>query len=211
MKLLPLLLLAPALAHASWFEFEAGVGVAHSRDAGDGVWQQQGVAVNHESLNSPAMLGGITGDIGEHLSWHADYVYTGEIAASCLCVADSHYNSHTHTASAPGTIPFNGHGHTQGVMLTLEPHTTWHGLRFGFEAGPWIYWTTWKESRNDPQYSTEIDMSHITRPQLGAVAGLSVGEKDWKVSYRYFYQRQQWNPYPALQQGIHMVTFERKF
>lgn len=209
MKLLTLLLLAPSLAGA--VTLEAGVGIAHSVDIGDGVWQQQGVEHSTERLNSPALLVGITGRVIEHLDWHADYVYAGEISASCLCVDDAHYNPRTHVASAQGTIPFNGHGHTQGVMLTLEPHTTWRGFRFGFEAGPWLYWSTWHESRNDPVYPTEIDMSHITRPQLGAVAGVSIGQRDWKISYRYFYQRQQWNPFPALQQGTHLVTFEKSF
>lgn len=212
MKLLPLLLLAPAFAHASWFDFEAGLGASHSRDVGDGVWQQQGVLQNHEQLNAPAYVLGITGDITPHLAWHADYMYSGDIKASCLCVGDEHYNSHTHTASAPGTIPFNGHGHTQGVFFTLEPNYTFsNGVRVGFEAGPVLYWATWHETRFDPQYPNETNLSHRTQLGLGGVAGLSAGRGNWRVAYRYFYMRQQWNPFPALQRGVHMVTYEWRF
>jgi hypothetical protein len=209
MKPLLLLLLAPALAHA--VTFEVGSGLAHTKDIGDGVWQQQGVAVDHERLNSPAFVAGVTGDFTSYLSWHADYVYSGTITASCLCVGDEHYNAHTHVASAKGSIPFNGFGHTQGVMLTLEPHFDYRGIRFGMEAGPWVYWATWHESRNDPQFPDQVDMGHVTRPQIGAVAGLSIGVGDSRIVYRYFYQRQQWNPFPALQGGMHMITFEKRF
>lgn len=209
MKLLPLILLAPMLAHA--VTFEMGVGVAHTNDMGDGVWVQHGVSQHAEALNTPAYLTGLTGDLGTHFAWHADYVYLGTISASCVCVGDEHYNPHTHIAAVRGSIPFNGQGHTQGVMLTLEPHFTYAGLRFGVEAGPWVYWSTWHESRLDPQYPDQTDLSHVTRPQLGAVAGVSVGAHDWRIAYRYFYQRQQWNPFPALQTGAHMLTFEKKW
>jgi hypothetical protein len=212
MKLLPLILLAPALAHASWFDFEAGIGATQSKGMGDGVWVQQGAPGNREQLRTPAYLAGLTGELTEHLAWHADYVYFGALGASVNGVPDNNYNPHTHQVHdfTGRYSPFNGQGHTQGVMLTLEPHTTYRGVRFGVEAGPFLYWATWHESLYalDNQWH---DLSHRTVPQLGAVAGVSVGAKDWKVSYRYFYQKQKWNPYPGMVTGTHMLMLERKF
>lgn len=212
MKLLPLLLLAPALAHASWFDFEAGIGAGHSKDMGDGVWVQQGAPGNRERVNTPAYLVGVTGDITDHVAWHADYVYFGGLRASVDGVPDENYNPHKHlvTGFSGRYSPFNGQGHTQGIILTLEPHTTFHGVRFGAEAGPFIYWATWHESL----YALDNrwhDLSHRTVPQLGAVAGVSIGWKDTKIAYRYFYQRQSWNPYPGIVTGTHMLTLERRF
>lgn len=213
MKLLPLIFLLPALAHAgSWFEFEAGIGATHSKDMGDGIWVQQGAPGNRERMRTPAYVAGITGDITPHLAWHVDYVYFGTLSASVNGVPDDNYNPHTHrvTGFSGRYSPFNGQGHTQGVMVTLEPHTTWHGVRFGIEAGPFIYRATWHESLYalDNQWH---DLSHRTVTQLGAVAGVSIGAKDWKIAYRYFYQKQKWNPYPGIVTGTHMLTLERKF
>jgi hypothetical protein len=212
MKLLPLLFLLPALAHASWFDFEAGIGVSQSKGMGDGVWVQQGAPGNREQLRSPAYLAGITGDLTDHLAWHADYVYFGGLSASVDGVPDANYDPHAHRmiGNLPRYSPFNGQGHTQGVMLTLEPHTALHGVRFGAEAGPFLYWATWHESLYalDNQWH---DLSHKTVPQLGAVAGVSVGANGWKVAYRYFYQKQKWNPYPGMVTGTHMLTFEKRW
>lgn len=212
MRAFLLLLLAPALAHASWFDFEAGVGAAHSTDVGDGVWVQQGSPGNHEKLNTPAYLVGITGDITDHLAWHADYVYLGGLSAGVKGVPDENYNPRTHQIVGTPTHygVFNGQGHTQGVMLTLEPHLTYHGLRFGVEAGPFLYWATWHETL-DGLDGNHYNLSHKTVPQLGGVAGVSVGAGDWRIAYRYFYQRQKWNSYPALQTGAHMITLEKRF
>lgn len=211
-RLLPLLLLLPCLAHASWFEFEAGIGAASAIDVGDGVWQQKGVADSHVRHTTPALMGGLTGDITDHLAWHLDYMYTGETSARCVCVGDENYNQHTHIASAPGSIPFNGHGHTQGVFFTLEPNwTSRNGIRIGMEIGPFVYLNSWHESRNDPQYPNDINLSHRAALQVGGVAGASIGRGSWKLAYRYFYIRQQWNPYPALSKGIHMVTVQWTF
>src|ERR1700694_4778167 len=146
MKFLPLLLLIPLAAHA--WQFEAGVGASYSKDMGDGTWVQQGAPNNHEQLRAPAYLLGVTGDITHHLAWHADYAYSSTITAGCTCTADdAHYNPHTHQIVGNPTRwgAFNGQGHTQGVMLTLEPNYTYRGVRFGAEAGPWEYWNRWHE------------------------------------------------------------------
>ena len=131
--LLALLLCVPLLAHAgSWFEFEAGIGVGRSSDMGDGIWIQKGAPDNRERLTTPAYLAGLTGDIGSHLSWHADYVYFGTLRASVNGVPDANYNPVTHKVHdfTNRYSPFNGQGHTQGIALTLEPHTDYSGWRF---------------------------------------------------------------------------------
>lgn len=212
MKLLPLLLLAPALAHASWFDFEAGIGVARSKGMGDGVWVQRGVPGSHEQLRTPTYLAGVTGDLTEHLAWHADYVYFGGLSAGVRGVPDENYNPRTHQVVGTPTHygVFNGQGHTQGVMLTIEPHVTYRGLRFGAEAGPFLYWATWHESL-DGLDGNHYNLSHKTVPQVGAVAGVSVGAADWKVAYRYFYQRASGNPYPGMVTGTHMLMLEKRW
>lgn len=212
MKLLPFLLLAPALAHASWFNFEAGVGIAHSNDMGDGIWTQRGVPNNHEKLNAPAFVLGITGNLAPHLDWHADYIYAGTTTARCTCTADdANYNPRTHQVVGNPTRwgQFSGQGHNQGFALTLEPNYTYRNVRFGVEAGPWIYWNTWHETAI-ADYGT-VNASHKTVAQIGAVAGASIGYKDFSLKYRYFYQKQQWNPYPGLVTSTHMLTIEKKF
>jgi hypothetical protein len=213
MKFFLLLLLVPALAHAgSWFSFEAGVGVARSKDMGDGIWVQQGAPNNYEKLDTPIWLAGITGDATEHLAWHADYVYIGTITAGCTCTAnDPDYNPRTHQIIGNPTDfgQFGGQGHTQGVALTLEPNYMYKGVRLGVEAGPFLYWSTWHELAVFK--SSPVNANHRTVPQLGAVLGASVGIKDWHIAYRYFYQRQKWNPYPGLVTGTHTLMLIKKF
>jgi hypothetical protein len=211
MKSLPALLLcAPLLAHASWFDYEAGIGVARSADMGDGTWYQEG-ASHHEDLTTPGFLAGLTGDIGEHVSWHADYVYTGQISAGCVCVPDAAYNVETHTIiSSAHTGTFNGFGHTQGLALTLEPHVDTHGWRFGVEAGPWLYWATWHETLVDMS-GAQTNASHHTHLQFGWTAGASVAYKSVSLSYRYYSASPSWNPYPGLVTGTHMLTLTKRF
>jgi hypothetical protein len=206
-----LILTAPANASESFFRMEVGLGGAISKGMGDGTWIQYGVSDQHQQLTTPAYLAGFTGDITNHLSWHADYVYFGQQSASCTCVPDSQYNAHTHTASEAGYIPFSGTGHVQGVVFTLEPSYTWHGYRFAVEAGPWIGWNTWHESRLDPAYPTETNLSHKTSAQISWVVGASISRGTFTLSYRYYNLPQKWNPYPGFVTGTHMVMVKYRF
>jgi hypothetical protein len=208
-----LLLCLPMLAHAgSWFDYEAGIGAAHSAGMGDGIWVQQGAPDNRERLTTPAYLGGLTGDIGNHLSWHADYVYFGGVSASVDGVPDADYNPHTHkVTTVPARYsPFNGQGHTQGVALTLEPHVDYHGWRFGVEVGPWVYRATWHESL----YSLAnqwVNLSHHTITQFGYVAGASVSRGSFTLSYRYYSASPSWDPGPGLVTGTHVLMITKRF
>jgi hypothetical protein len=207
------LLAALALpAHAeSFFHAEVGLGMALSRDMGDGTWYQTGVAKHSETLNTPAYMVGVTGDATDWLAWHADYVYFGQQSASCVCVPDSAYNAQTHKASEPGYIPFNGFGHIQGLTLTLEPYTTWHGYRFAMEGGGWLSWASWHETHIDPALPGQVNISHRTQFSLSWLVGASVSRGNLSVSYRYYRQPQQWNPYPALVTGTHMIMVRYRF
>lgn len=210
-----LLLLVPLTAHASWFDFEAGLGVSYTKDMGDGVWYQQ--ALPHaERVTTPAITLGLTGKVYDSarydVRWHADYVYLGTYSASCECVPDANYNAQTHqtVGDLPRLSPFNGQGHTQGVALTLEPGYTYHGIRYAVEAGPFVFWQTWHESLYDLGGHWD-DLSHKTVAQLGYVVGASVSRGPWSLSYRYYAQPQKWNPYPGLATGAHTLTVKYRW
>jgi hypothetical protein len=195
----------------SFFHAEVGLGYQDSRDSGEGVWVQHSALTPHqEQMRSPAFLVGATGELWSNgtytLRYHADYVYFGQVSASCTCVPDSAYNPHTSTASERGYIPFAGFGHTQGIALTLDAGYTYHGYRFGLEAGPWFYAETWHESRLDPAYPNETNLSHKTILQVGYVVGARVERGPFGVSYRYYKpSAQKWNAYPGMTTGTHML------
>ena len=196
----------------SWFHFEAGIGAAHISDMGDGVWVQQGAPGNHEKKTSLALMAGVTGQIYAHGNWdlryHADYVYLGEYSASVLGVPDDQYDPRAHQIvhfAGERYSPFNGHGHAQGVPLTLDVGYTTHGWRFGAEAGPWVYWQTWHESLYDLADQWD-NLSHRSVAQVGFVAGASVERGPLSLSYRYYQISQRWDPYPGLATGAHVLA-----
>jgi len=210
------LLALPIAAHAgSWFQFEAGTGLAFTKDLGDGTWIQEGVP-HSETLNTKAFLAGLRGELYESarydLAWHLDYVYFGTQRASCMCVPDTEYNPKSHTAAVPGYIPFNSSGHIQGVSLTFEPGYTWGGVRFSVEAGPWVFWDTWHVHRVDPAWPGIDDLSHVTKAQLGWVVGARVESGSYSVSYRYYNEPQDWSTgSPGIASGTHMLMFTGRF
>lgn len=210
-----LCLLAFDQCHAeTFFEMEAGIGGQVSRDMGDGVWYQQALP-HSENMSSPAYMLGVTGTLQESGRWrvdyHVDYVYFGEMAASCMCVPDVNYNPRTHqtVGQLPRLIPFSGHGHVQLLSMTISPSYTMDGFRFGLEAGPTIYWNTWHETAYLP--GGVVNASHKTRPQAGWTAGLNVSRGNFTLAYRYYYIRQQWNPYPGIVTGTHMLMLQYRF
>lgn len=207
-----LFLLVPMLAHA--VDLEIGFGRAWSKDMGDGIWYQ--LAVPHsEQTATRAYLIGLSQDMyargAVDLRAHIDYVYFGSQRASCTCVSDAQYNAQTHTATVPGYIPFVGSGHVQGVAAILDVGYTAYGLRFGAEAGPWVFWNTWHVHRVDPEYPGNDDLSHKTVAQFGWVAGARIESGATSVSYRYYAMPQKWNPYPGLVTGTHMLMLVHRF
>lgn len=211
--LIAALLAVPLTANAgSWFNFEAGLGLSRSGDMGDGTWIQQGARNNREQMTAPVYMTGLTGDVGEHLSWHADYVYIGGVSASVDGVPDDHYDPvhHRVTGHVPRYSAFNGQGHMQGVALTVEARTEWNGWRFGVEAGPWLYFATWHESLYDLN-NRWVDLSHKTDLQIGYVVGARVSNGSLSLSYRYYSAKPLWNPYPGIITRTHVLMITKTF
>lgn len=218
-----LIALLPSIAQAeSWFQFEAGLGVSRIADMGDGVWIQQGAPDNKERKTTPALLAGVTGSVIERgrwdLRWHADYVYLGEFSASVDGVPDQYYDPAHHVVlptwkqSGLAYSPFSGHGHIQGVPVTLDAGYAVNGWRIGLEAGGWAYWQTWHESLEGFGKSTDWhDLSHKTQMQFSYVVGASVSRKDFSVSYRYYKTTGGGNPYPGLATGAHVLMMQYRF
>lgn len=191
----------PAAHAESFFQLEAGIGAAHSADQGDDIWIQQGLG-SHEQLNSFAWMVGVTGEPVNHLAWHIDFVDLGRVAAQTPAVGDSEYNTQTHQvirgAAMPNyTVPFSGSGRTMGIALTLEPNYTWRGIRFGAEAGPFIYRATWNETVWNHD-GTIMQIDHKPQIQVGYVLGASVGYKNFAVAYRFYADKTKWHPVPGL-------------
>lgn len=205
-------------AHAQdWFEFEAGVGMTHAQNDGDGQWIQYGVE-HKQTLNAPSITAGFTGTVYEHGAWslhyHADYSYMGEYAASCNCVEpDTAYDAVAHQVvdSTASHYQFTGHGHTNAIALTLEPGYTWHGTRFSIEGGPLLFWETWHETAYDLPGMPVANASHHTEMNIGYILGARIERGNLSVSYRYMRMSDNWNPYPGFIGRVHMLSLMYRF
>jgi len=214
-KLLLSLLAFPLIAHASWFDFEAGYGLQKSQDMGDGTWYQEG-GPYHRKLDGKAYLAGITGTVYESGPWsvnyHLDYLYYGGLGTGCTCVGDDFYDGATHSRK-PGyssTAVFNSQGHVQGVPLTLDLGYTWYGVRFSVEGGAWVYWPTWHTSVALPDGSS-LDLSHKPTAQLGYVVGARIESGHTSLSYRYYRMKDKWNPNPGIVTSTQMLMLNWRF
>jgi hypothetical protein len=212
-----LVLLLPTARAEDFLHAEIGLGFGIAKDMGNGTWIQDGLPDNHEKLTFPAVEAGITGTLWARNNWdlryHLDYAYLGEQSASVDGVPDDQYNPSTHKVTMPEgerLSPFNGHGHVQGVPLTLDIGYTYRGWRFGAEAGAWVYWQTWHESlyNLDDQWQ---DLSHKTVAQVGFVAGASIERGPFSLSYRYYQISARWNPFPGLATGAHVLMARYRF
>lgn len=215
------LALAAPLVHAeSFFQIETGAGASRINDQGDGVWVQQGAPNNRERQTSPAFLVGLTGPLYARgafdLRWHVDYVYLGEFSASVDGVPDDYYDPVHHkilpTWSETGArySPFSGHGHMQGMPVTLDAGYTINGWRFGIEAGAWAYWQTWHESL----YALDNEwhnLSRKTQMQVSYVVGASVARGPLALSYRFYKATGGGNPYPGLSSGANVLMLQYRF
>jgi hypothetical protein len=208
------MLICASASAQDWFRFEAALGaVAYSPDSGPGQWQQPNNPTNKERLRTPAYMAGITGDIWQtgpwSLSYHLDYVYIGQFAASCMCVDDSNYDAKNERIIDPNgpRTSFVGLGHTQGVAFTLAPGYSWGKWRVQVEAGPFFYWPTWHETVN----YTDTSFSHRTTMQVSYVVGARLNYGNFWLSYRYYDDRASWNPFPGLVEKSHVVSIGYTF
>lgn len=204
-------------AHAeSFFQVEAGLGGAKVQDIGDGTWQQWGAPFNKVNLQSPVVSLGFTGQVWQRNRWdlryHVNYVYVGEYSASCHCAEhDEDYDLPAHKLKANATLGYyNGHGHLNGVALTLEPGYTYSGYRFAVEGGLWAYQQTWN------QYAqTSFGSWNLQTPKtihIGYVAGARIERGNFSVSYRYYQVKQDWSTgIPGLAGGVHAFATNYRF
>lgn len=215
MKPLLLLLAVPAIAHASWFTFEAGAGLT-SFETEDGRWYQQSMPHDLTTI-SPEYSAGVTGPVVSRgawgVDWHADFVNLGRAAASCRCdTSDSDYAARRtkHTAY------FSGSGRALGVSLTVEPYRWYGGLRYGIEAGAYVYHSTWNESVTGWTVS-DAPVQNLSLSASGwhvaPVAGVSVGDGKWSVSYRHYFMRMNSakQNVPPLWNDADVIEIKRRF
>jgi len=215
MKPLLLLLALPVAAHASWFEYEAGAGLT-SYETEDGRWYQQRMQHDLTTI-SPEYSVGITGALVSRgawgVDWHADYVNLGRASSSCQCdTSDSDYAAH----NTRRTALFTGTGRAMGVSLTVEPYRWYAGLRYGFEAGAYVYRSTWSEqvqgwtvSDAPPQ---NLSLS-ATGWHVAPVVGVSVGDGKWSVNYRHYFMRfnSARQNVPPLWNDADVIEIKRRF
>jgi hypothetical protein len=193
-------------AEESWFTYEAAVGADYQPPPGNGLWYQQQYAHSFK-LASPTAEFGVTGSILPWLDWHADYVWLGTTGSNALATsADG-------CMSGCGPLAtFSGHGNTQGIFFSLEPHTNWGNYRVGFEAGPLVFFPNWEETvynwtHTPASTPTTIQVHNHRGPRLGFMAGLNVGRGHWRIGYQFFYTRVTTNqdPTPPLTGMVHMI------
>lgn len=207
---------AAVSAHAQdWFQFEAGLGVSQTRDDGDDVWVQYGLP-HSEHLTTSGLVGGVTGELATRqnfdLRYHVDYNYLGQISVTSNAVPDQDYSVPQHKVTDPVPLAlFHSSGHVQGVSFLADLGYTWNGMRLGAQAGPWLYWQTWHVTDYVAGGQQIIDVSHSPTMQFGWVIGASLEWKSMTVAYRYFQEKQAWNPNPGIATGTHMVMATYRF
>lgn len=212
MKTLLALLVLPVAAHAqSFFQIQAGVGITHYATE-NGRWYQNGMPENKVTSITPALSLGVTGALVSRgawgIDWHAGYANLGRAAASCWCtINDQDYQQHRPSAL---TEHYTGSGNVQGVALTLEPYRYYGGLRFGIEAGAYLYRSGWKETvTNSPIGLPDVSINE-SRWSVAPVAGASVGNGVWSVSYRHYLLRYK-SQTPPLWNGADVLMITRRF
>lgn len=225
MKFVIALVLAASALPASAVNFEMGIGGSGYQDRGDGFWIQEGFP-NKMQMAAPAFEVGITGDAwtrGRYgLAWHADWVWLGTIHTSAQATpSDENYNLKTKSCNGPcwPMSTFNGSGHDQGFIFTLEPYVTVGGYRLGVEAGPYLHKSIWSENvpnwRPSPDAEpTPIAVQNENRWAWGSVVGASISRGNFTLSYKYFANKDRvkdHDTYGAIWASTQMVTLKYKF
>lgn len=211
------LAVAASSVHAqTFFQIEAGLGGAKVQDIGDGTWQQWGAPFNKVNLQSPVLMLGFTGQLYEHksfdLRYHVNYVYVGEYTATCKCAEhDEDYSIPAHKIKAGAPLGYyNGHGHLNGVALTLDAGYTYAGYRFAVEGGAWAYQQTWNQYAQTSWGDYNLQGSKAIH--VSPVGGVRAEHGQFSVSYRYYKVKQDWsNGVPGLAGGVHAFTANYRF
>lgn len=194
------LVLSSAAHSESFFEIEAGIGLTNFNTV-NGRWYQENMPADQVTRDAPEFSLGLTGPIMSRgkwgVDWHADYVNLGRASASCYCTPiDGNYDFANKRLSNKYDVDdayFTGSGRAQGVAFTAEPYYWFHGVRLGAEAGAYVYRGSWDEwvggwSQNMTMQKENFSLSESSWG-VAPVAGVSIGDGVWTLSYRHYFMR----------------------
>ena len=220
-------LLLPLSAHAA--RLEIGLGIAQSRDHGDGTWYQS--AFPHtRNLTSPVAEIGVVGDALPWLRWHVDAVYLGRYSVDSMDTPnDANYapGLGCNGACLPMTH-YSGSGAIYGIAATLEAHTR-GAWQWGIEAGPLLYHRDWSVQVPDWYPSEQISPrvfaqsgpmspvnTHDAGWALGGVLGATLTHNDNALALRYYADGKGFSghgadPWPPLWKGQAVLMFTHTF
>lgn len=223
MKMIIALVFAAASLPAAAVQFEMGVGASMSPDRGDGYWYQE--AFPHKmQMAAPSFEVGITGDAWQRgrygLAWHADWAWLGTIHTSAEATpSDANYNLKTKSCNGPcwPMSTFNGSGHDQGFLFTLEPYVMVGGYRLAVEAGPYLHKSVWSVTvpnwrPTEDATPRSITVENQNKWRWGSVIGASVSKGNFTLSYQYFANRDPLSDDTgAVWASTQMVTLKYRF
>lgn len=210
-------LISPLYGHADpLFRAESGTGVT-SYETEEGRWYQDRMPYTMSTIRmeySAGFTGAVTSRGKWGVDWHADFVNLGRATVSCQCdTSDADYKAgHTqHTAL------FSGSGRALGGAFTVEPYRWYGGVRIGVEAGAFVYHANWSESvtgwtvSDAPTQNFSLSSSGW---HVAPVAGVSIGNGVWSLSYRHYFMRGATNHrlnVPPLWTDADVLEIKRRF
>lgn len=229
-KIAVLLALLPIVAHAeSFFQVEAGVGMASATKDGDQMYYDEGLP-HHTPVNSFGARVGIVANLreAETKSWtpgvrlHFGYAYWGTESWSAT-VGEDYNGTYGYSTGTRGCVETCGQirtfisgGSLHSLSLTAEPYwSLGSGWTVGAEAGPAVYIDPWKSAYVadesgpfGPTGSVQY-VSHKVVPEPGIVVGLSVAKGPFSVRYNYIFARNRsagGSDVPSGIKGAHLLT-----
>lgn len=230
---------ASAQAQQSWFSFEAGIGVSRYDDE-DGLWVNKGLPHNSH-LTAPAYRVGVQLNAIDHtpgsyvpgLAMHLAYLNFGRASVRSLAAPDEggyygpgehggYYDPAAHSCVGPcGPLRnFVSGGTMQAIALTAEPFWTYRKWRFGIEAGPALFRSTYDATAtaiSDSWLWTEGQTEtfhHTPKWEAGALVGASVAYGPWTLRYNYIFAKTHTysdSNVPPAWSGAHILTANYTF
>lgn len=220
----------------SFFQIEAGIGMASFSSLPDGMYYQRGFS-HHFDLHVPAGRIGIVmnaidyrqGSVIPGLRIHADYMNFGSVHMTSDAAQDaedfmSQGQTGGYDAATKGCYDnncgairkFDSSGGLQLLAFTLEPYWQKGAWTFGVEFGPTLFRSTWSSTATvvsdtspwGPKGSVEV-LQHQPHIQAGAIVGASVGYKAFSIRYNYVFcpiGNSTGKNVPAGFKGAHMLT-----
>ncbi|MFM0432400.1 hypothetical protein PQQ75_25540 [Paraburkholderia aspalathi] len=228
--------LASSAQAESFFQIEAGIGMASFTTLQDGMYFQKGFS-HHFDLHVPAGRVGIVmnaidyrqGSVIPGLRIHADYMNFGSVHMTSDAAQDAEdFTSQGQTggydAATKGCYDnncgairkFDSSGGLQLLAFTLEPYWQKGAWTFGVEFGPTLFRSTWTSTATvvsatspwGPKGSVEV-LQHEPHIQLGTIIGASIGYKAFSLRYNYVFcplGSSTGKNVPAGFKGAHMLT-----